>query len=276
MRENKRMNFLIALILWILCVGMFAPMIFVLINSVKTFGEVVMEPLALPEVWNLDNYAEVLDTSNYIKVFGNTIYFSVLSGLIVLILGSMAGYGLARMNNRAGKVTQLVFMMAMMLPFPVIMIPMANVASKMGIINNLTRISVLNAGFSCSLAVIMYSQSIRGIPRELDECAFLDGCSGYRFFFSIIFPLLKPITGTLAVLYFIRYWNDLMLPLVLISKKEYYTIPLSQLNFYNQFTQNRWNLLLASGVMAIIPVLILYVFAQRTIIEGIAAGAVKS
>ena len=78
------------------------------------------------------------------------------------------------------------------------------------------------------------------------------------------------------MLYFIRYWNDLMLPLVLISKKEYYTIPLSQLNFYNQFTQNRWNLLLASGVMAIIPVLILYIFAQKTIIEGIAAGAVKS
>lgn len=276
MRENKRINFVIAVVLWILCAGMFAPMVFVLLNSIKTFGEVVMEPLALPAVWSLDNYAEVMDTSNYAKVFGNTVYFSVVSGLIVLILGSMAGYKLARMNNLPGKITQLIFMMAMMLPFPVIMIPMASVASKMGITNNLTRISVLNAGFSCSLAVIMYSQSIRSIPRELDECAFLDGCSGYRFFFAIIFPLLKPVTGTLAVLYFIRYWNDLMLPLVLISKKEYYTIPLSQLNFYNQFTQNRWNLLLASGVMAIIPVLILYVFAQKTIIEGIAAGAVKS
>lgn len=105
MRENKRINFLIALILWILCAGMFAPMIFVLINSVKTFGEVVMEPLSLPAVWSLDNYAEVLDTSNYIKVFENTIYFAVLSGLIVLIFGSMAGYGLARMNSRVGKVT---------------------------------------------------------------------------------------------------------------------------------------------------------------------------
>lgn len=89
------------------------------------------------------------------------------------------------------------------------------------------------------------------------------------------FPLLKPITGTVAVLYFIRYWNDLMLPMILISKKELYTIPLSQLSFYNQFTQNRWNLLLASGLMAIIPVVILYLFAQRTIISGVAAGAVK-
>ena len=156
MRENKRVNFLIALALWGLCAGMFAPMLFVLLNSLKTFGEVVMEPLALPKVWNLDNYVEVLNTSNYVRVFGNTIYFSVLSGAIVLVLGSMAGYKLARMNNKAGKATQLIFMMAMMLPFPVIMIPMASVASSMGITNNLTRISVLNAGFSCSLAVIMY------------------------------------------------------------------------------------------------------------------------
>lgn len=276
MKEKRRTNILIAVILWLLCICMFAPMIFVLINSIKTFGEVVMEPLALPKVWNLDNYREVLDTSNYVKVFGNTIYFAVLSGVIVLILGSMAGYKLGRMRSSVGKLTQLIFMIAMMLPFPVIMIPMATVASKLGISNNLTWISVLNAGFSCSLAVIMYSQSMTNIPEELDECAYMDGCTGYRFFFAIIFPLLKPITGTLAVLYFIRYWNDLMLPLILISKKELYTIPLSQLNFYNQFTQNRWNLLLASGVMAIIPVLVLYVFAQRTIIEGIAAGAVKS
>ena len=92
--------------------------------------------------------------------------FSVLSGAIVLVLGSMAGYKLARMNNKAGKATQLIFMMAMMLPFPVIMIPMASVASSMGITNNLTRISVLNAGFSCSLAVIMYSQSIRGFRQN--------------------------------------------------------------------------------------------------------------
>ena len=97
----------------------------------------------------------------------------------------------------------------------------------------------------------MYKQAVSSIPKELDECAYMDGASGYRFFFRIIFPVLKPITVTVAVLYFIRYWNDLMLPMILISKKELYTIPLSQLSFYNQFTQNRWNLLLASGLMAV-------------------------
>ena len=275
MGEKKNVNRMIGTLLWIFCFLMFLPMVFVIINAFKTFGEVVMDPLALPEEWNLNNFKEVMKTGNYVKVFLNTIYFAVLSGTIVLVLSSMAGYKLSRMDNRASKITMLVFMIAMMLPFPVIMIPLATVASKLNISNNLTLVSVLNAGFSCSLAVIMYTQTVRGIPKELDECAYIDGCNGYRFFFSVIFPLLKPMTGTLSVLYFIRYWNDLMLPMILISKKELYTIPLSQLSFYNQFTQNRWNLLLASGLMAIIPVVILYIFTQKTIISGIAAGAVK-
>ena len=266
---------MLTVLLWALCICMFLPMVFIIINAFKPFDQVVMEPLALPEVWNLDNFREVTRTGNYVKVFANTIYFAVLSGAIVIGLGSMAGYKLARMNNRAGKITSLVFMVAMMLPFPVIMIPLAVVASDLHISNNLTLISILNAGFSCSLAVILYTQAVKSIPRELDECAQIDGCSGYPFFFRIIFPLLRPITGTVAVLYFIRYWNDLMLPMILISDKELYTIPLSQLAFYNQFTQNRWNLLLASGLMAIVPVIVLYLFAQKTIIRGIAAGAVK-
>ena len=275
MKKERKVNMLLAIVLWLICVAMFFPMVFVIINSFKTFGQVVMEPLALPAEWNLDNFKEVMRTGNYLKVFGNTIYFAVVSGVIVITLGAMAGYKLDRMNNRIGEMTSIVFMIAMMLPFPVIMIPLAVVASELHISNNLTLVSVLNAGFSCSLAVIMYKQAVNSIPKELDECAYMDGASGYSFFFRIIFPLLKPITGTVAVLYFIRYWNDLMLPMILISKKELYTIPLSQLSFYNQFTQNRWNLLLASGLMAIIPVVILYLFAQRTIISGVAAGAVK-
>lgn len=275
MNRRKKTNIAVGLLLWLFCLVMFFPMLFIIINAFKTFGEVVMDPLALPAVWNLDNFREVIRTGNYVRVFLNTIYFALLSGVIVLVLGSMAGFKLSRMDNRVSRATMLVFMIAMMLPFPVIMIPLAVMATKLHISNHLTMISILNAGFSCSLAVIMYMQTVKGIPRELDECADMDGCSGYRFFFTIIFPLLKPMSGTLAVLYFIRYWNDLMLPMILISKKELYTIPLSQLSFYNQFTQNRWNLLLAAGLMALLPVIVLYLFAQKTIISGMVVGAVK-
>ena len=178
MKKERKVNMILAIVLWLICIAMFLPMVFVIINSFKTFGQVVMEPLALPEEWNLDNFKEVMKTGNYLKVFGNTIYFAVVSGVIVIALGAMAGYKLDRMNNRIGEITSIVFMIAMMLPFPVIMIPLAVVASELHISNNLTLVSVLNAGFSCSLAVIMYKQAVSSIPKELDECAYMDGASG--------------------------------------------------------------------------------------------------
>ena len=146
MKKERKVNMLLAIVLWLICVAMFFPMVFVIINSFKTFGQVVMEPLALPAEWKLENFKEVMRTGNYLKVFGNTIYFAGVSGVIVITLGAMAGYKLDRMNNRIGEMTSIVFMIAMMLPFPVIMIQLAVVASDLHITNNLTLISILNAG----------------------------------------------------------------------------------------------------------------------------------
>lgn len=275
MRKKKLHNRVIAAILWLFCLVMFFPMVFIITNSFKSFQDVVMYPVQWPASWKLVNFIDVWDKSNYGRVFLNTLLFAGISTAIVVFLSSMAGYKLARMNNQTSRIITLTFSVAMMLPFPVIMIPIATVATNLGITNNLWLISVLNAGFSCSLGVIMYMQTARSIPRELDESATIDGCSGYRLFFSVIFPVMSPVTGTLCVIYVIRCWNDLMLPLVLISKKKFYTIPLSQLSFYNQFTQNRWNLLLASGLMAILPVVILYIFTQKYIIQGMVDGALK-
>lgn len=271
----RKGNKFIEAILWIFCIIMFLPLVFVITNSFKDFREVVMNPVSMPKTLDFKNYIDTWVMSRYHKVFINTFVFSGISTLIVLVFTSMAGYKLCRMNTRLSRALILLFVIAMMIPFPVIMIPIASVAAVTGIKNNLIAMCILNAGFSCSMGIMMYSQTVKGIPREIDECALIDGSSGYRLFFRIIFPLLKPVTSTLAVIYIIRYWNDLLLPLILITKKELYTIPLSQLVFFNEYTNNRWNLLLASGVMAVLPVLILYVFTQRYIIQGIVAGAVK-
>jgi ABC-type sugar transport system, permease component len=261
--------------LWLFVLVLFSPLLFIAVNSLKGFGEVMMDPIALPSKLEFANYTETWQMSEYHKVFFNTILFAGISTLIVITITSMAGYKLSRMNSRGSQVLLLLFTIAIMLPFPVVMIPIAQVAAWLDLKNNLLLISMLNAGFSCSLGVLLYSSAVKAIPKELDECAEMDGCYGYRMFFQIIFPLLKPVTGTLVVIYVIRYWNDLMLPLILITKQSLYTIPLSQMIFFNQFSNNRWNLLLASGVMAVLPLIILYIFTQRYIIQGIVAGAVK-
>lgn len=275
MQQSKAKNRLIAILLWALCLMMFMPMFFVFTNAFKSFKEVIMYPVALPKQLGLENFTEVWNKSNYGHVFLNTIYFAALSTVLVVMLSAMAGYRLCRMNNRLSQGLVMVFTIALMLPFPVVMIPIATVATKLGFTNNLTLISVLNAGFSCSTAIIMYMQTVRSVPKELEECARIDGCGSYGIFFRIVFPILKPMTGTLIVIYVIRCWNDLLLPLILITKKQLYTIPMSQLTFYNEFTNNRWNLLLASGLMAILPVVVLYMFSQRYIIQGMVDGALK-
>ena len=127
MLESKKANRIIEIILWVLCIVLLAPMIFIFINSFKTFSDVVMKPLALPKVWNFDNYREVIKKADYVRVFGNTVFFAVFSLVIVIVFGSMAGYKLSRMNNRYSKIFLLVFMLAMMLPFPIIMIPLATI-----------------------------------------------------------------------------------------------------------------------------------------------------
>ncbi|WP_276353792.1 carbohydrate ABC transporter permease [Cohnella caldifontis] len=261
--------------LWVFVLILFSPLLFIAVNSLKDFGEVLMDPIALPKTLQFANYTETWSESAYHRVFLNTVLFAGVSTLIVIVITSMAGYKLSRLNSKGSQMLLLLFTIAIMLPFPVVMIPIAQVAAWLDLKNNLLAISVLNAGFSCSLGVLLFSSAVKAIPRELDECAEMDGCYGYRMFFQIIFPLLKPVTGTLVVIYVIRYWNDLMLPLILITKNKFYTIPLSQMIFFNQFSNNRWNLLLASGVMAVLPLLILYVFTQRYIIQGIVAGAVK-
>lgn len=275
MTESTLKNRGIEISLWLFCSILFSPLLFIAVNSLKGFGEVLMEPISFPSTLQFSNYIETWKVSQYHKVFLNTVLFAGVSTAIVILITSLAGYQLSRSNSNWSKMLLMVFTIAIMLPFPVVMIPIAQVASLLGLKNNLLAISVLNAGFSCSLGILLYSGAMKAIPKELDECAEMDGCTGYSRFFRIILPLLKPVTGTLVVIYMIRYWNDLMLPLILITKNHLYTIPLSQMVFFNQFSNNRWNLLLASGVMAVVPILILYIFTQRFIIQGIAAGAVK-
>ena len=253
---------IVEILLWVLCITFVLPLVFVVINSFKDFKEIVISPLALPSVWNFRNYTEAWKLTNYTRVFLNTLEFAGLSTLVIVVLGSMAGYKLSRTKSKWSTFLFTIFLIAMMVPFQTIMVPVAVNAKKMGLLNNVYTLFLINAGISCSLAVLLYHGFTKSIPREIEESAYIDGCSSFRVFFSIIFPLLKPITSTVAVIYMLQSWNKLELPLIIISNKLHYTIPLSQMAFFGQYTANRWNLVLAAGVMACVPVLLLFVFCK--------------
>lgn len=262
--------------LWLVCLLFFSPILFVVLNAFKDFKEIVISPLALPASLSLHNFAEAWKFTEYPRAFMNSVKITGLSTVLVILLSSLAGYKLARTPTKLSGFLFALIAVAMMVPFQTIMVPMAQVAMKLSILNNVWALPILYAGYSCSLAVMLYHGFTKGIPAELEEAAIMDGCSSFGIFFKIVFPLFKPLTSTVAVIYVMTFWNDLMIPLILISKKSAFTIPLSQMMFYGHFTSTDWNLLLACAVMSSIPILILYLALQRHIIGGLVAGAVKS
>lgn len=263
------------IVLWVLCLLFVFPLLYVFVDSFKSFREIMMTPLALPTRLYLSSYVEIWNRTKFPIVFFNTLVYSIGTTVLILILSSMAAYKLARSRTRLSAVILGLFVVPFIVPFQVVMIPVATMANHFGFKNSIWALVLISTGFFCPLSLLLYNAFVRATPRSIEESAIMDGCSGYSLFFRIVFPLLKPITGTLIVVNFVRCWNEFLLPLILITNLRKQTIPLSQMIMYSQYTNNRWNLLLTGGVLAIVPILIVFLFAQKFIIRGLTSGALK-
>ena len=165
----------------------------------------------------------------------------------------------------------------MVIPFQVIMIPLVSIyGGQLHLLNHRMTLILMHVGFSTAMSVFMYHGFIKSsIPLSLEEAARLDGCSRHQTFFRIVLPLLKPTTATLVILYAMGLWNDFLLPSLVLTKKELYTLPIATQMFYGTYSSDL-GLIMASLIMVVIPVIILYLFLQKYIIAGVVAGAVKS
>jgi len=161
-----------------------------------------------------------------------------------------------------------------MLHFHSIMIPLIIVIKRLHLSNSIPGIIIVYWGLGCNFAIFLYHGFVKTIPLELEESAVIDGCSPFQTFFKIVFPLLTPVTSTIAVLDALWIWNDFLLPLLLLQKRSVKTIPLSQFVFFGQY-YSEWGLALAGLVLAVIPVVVFYIFMQKYIVKGITAGALK-
>ncbi len=274
--QNKKHNFLFEVVAWLFCLAFFSPMFFVIINAFKDYKDIVLSPIALPSRLAFENFVSAYEYTDFTRTFFNSFSISAMASIGTMLLASMASYMLARTNTRFSKWIFTLFMLSMMVPFQTVMLPIAQVSKNLNMNNNLIAVSIIYMGYSCSLAVLLYHGFVKGIPKEIEESAFIDGCSRLKMFFKIVFPLLMPITSTVLIIYALQFWNDLLIPLILISDKDMFTIPLAQMAFYGHFTTTDWNLLLASAVLTSLPMLILYSILQKKIIGGLVSGAVKS
>ncbi|VWL84986.1 carbohydrate ABC transporter permease [Oceanivirga miroungae] len=268
---NKK-NYLYVLTV-ILGITWLSPFYLMIANSFKTKKEIFSSSLSFPKGLNLENYIIASDKLNFIKTFTNSLFITFFSVVIIIIFSSMAAYAISRVRNKLSTFVLFLFISAMLIPFQAVMIPLVAFFGKLHMLSR-PGIMFMYLGFGSSLAIFLYQGAINSIPKDLDEAAIIDGCNRFQVFWYIIFPMLKPMTVTVAILNTIWIWNDYLLPSLVINKKGYETIPLKMFFFFGEYTK-QWHLALAGLTLAIIPVIIFYFFAQKQIIKGITSGAVK-
>jgi raffinose/stachyose/melibiose transport system permease protein len=274
-RLNKMQTLLFEIIALCITLLYLIPFYFVLVNSVKSFAAILTDTSGWPKVWMWKNYSRAWDIMHYPNAFMNSLIVTVLSILGIIILSSMSAYRLARYPTLTNRLMLTIYISAMVIPFQSIMIPLMKVTSTLGMLNNRWGLIACYFGFGVPLSIFLFHGFVKSIPKEIEESAVVDGCSAYGVFWRIVFPLLKPIIATVAILNSLWIWNDFLLPfLVVNSKPELRTIPLSTFSFFGQYTK-QWDLAMAALVLGITPVVIFFFLMQKRIVEGITTGAIK-
>jgi len=250
------------------------PFYFAVINSVKSFGDLLTDSAGWPKSWHFENYRKAWTITKFPRVFTNSLLITVLANLGLVLISSMAAHRMIRSPSRFNKVLFGVFVASMIIPFQSIMIPLVKVVSTLGIQNSRIGLVICYFGFGVMLSVFLYHGYIKSIPKEIEESAVVDGCTPYGVFWRIVFPLLKPMTVTIILLNSLWIWNDYLLPLLILTSPQLRTIPLAASSFFAQYTK-QWDLGLAALVLGVTPIVLFFLAMQKNIIEGITAGSVK-
>ncbi len=250
------------------------PLYLTITIAFKTPQELANNLLALPKSWSFDNFIQAIEMTNFFKAFGNSFVVTVFVVIFTVLTNSLVAYAIARnMHKKFYKFMFFYFVSAMFIPFPIIMLPIVKQTSAWGM-DNLVGLIILYIVYNLAFNIFIYVGYIRTIPLELEEAAIMDGANTWQVFWKVIFPLLSPMNATVAILASLGAWNDFMLPLVILSDREMATLPLVQYIFQSQFSTD-YNLAFASYLMALAPMIIVYIFAQRWVISGVMKGTIK-
>lgn len=272
--EKKRHP--VAIIVGILLAILFLFPIYILaVNSFKSQKGIFIDPIGFPQegMATLQNYPEAVDKMDYFGAFLNSLLITIAATVLIIVCASMAAWVLVRYKNKMSSVLFFLFSIAMIIPFQCVMLPLVKLMSSLGL-QNPPGLVFMYLGFGSSLSIMLYHGFIKGIPVELEEAAMIDGCGMWRTFWRVTFPLLTPITTTVAIVNIMWVWNDFLLPQLMINQPGWQTLPLKTFYFFGQFSK-RWDLATAALILSMIPIIIFYLAAQKKIIKGVTDGAIK-
>lgn len=271
---KRGLSFLKTGSLFITLIIFLLPFILIVMNSFKTTQQFVENPFSFPESFKLDNFINAFNSMDFSRGFLNSIIITVVSTIFIIIFSSMTGYLFARFKWKINKILFFIILSSMTLPFQVLMIPLVKIYGELGLLNMRSTLIFMHIGFMVPFGIFLFHGFIKGIPFELEEAAFIEGCSRFKTFFLVVFPLLKPIMVTLCILDVLAIWNDYLLPSLILQSPELRTLPLSVFSFFSSYSVD-FAPLMAGLIMTIIPVLVLYLLLQKYIIKGITEGALK-
>lgn len=277
-KKGKIVNRIINGLLVLGCLTVLFPLYMTVIIAFKQPSEMtndVAGALAFPSSWNFDNFREAMEVTDFWNSLGNSVLITGGTVVLCILIHSFAGYVIGRKmaEKKAFKAAYFYVVSGMFVPFAVLMMPLVKQTAQMGIANRFGVI-VLYLVFFMPMNIMLYTGYLKNIPTALEEAANIDGATAWQTFWKIIFPNMKPMHATVAILTAMSTWNDVTTPLVILSGTSQNTLPMAQLNFQSQFGTN-YNLAFASYLLALLPILIFYIICQKQILNGVANGAVK-
>ena len=269
-------SFYFALLLLLSVIFLF-PIYLVLMNSFKSKFNIVGTPFEFPNgetFVGIENYINGINSSGIIDAFLRTAFITVGSVIAIIIFTSMTAWYIVRVKSKFNKAIYYLFLFSMIVPFQMVMFTMIAVCIKLNL-NNIFGIIPVYLGFGSGLSVFMFSGFVKGMPREIEEAAMIDGCSPLKTFFLVVFPILKPTAITVAILNAMWIWNDFLLPYLLLGTTDKTLSVAIQIAMQGAYGSIDWGGFMAMLVLAIIPIIVFYLICQKYIIKGVIDGAVK-
>lgn len=268
---NRALKYVVAVGVSLLVLG---PLYIAVAGGFKESGELINNPFALPRAWILDNYRYIFTLDSFWLQLRNSAIIMLGTVFLATLSAAMASFVFARMTFRGRDALFNVFMIGLMFPIVVAILPLYILIRQLDLINSLFGLILVESAFQLSGMILIMRSFFRSIPRELEDATYIDGGTPWTFFWRVLLPLSKPALAANAALAMVFSWNLLFLPLLTLNEEELYTLPLGTMQFFGQYTAN-WSRLMAFIVAAMLPAIVFYLLAERQIVEGLTGGSVK-
>lgn len=275
MRKTKQKLIATEIGMILLALIWFIPIYYLIVTTLKTQQDATLNPLGLPETWEFGNYINAWVKMEFPKAFANTLIITVSAVFLLVLVGTLAGYALARTKTKMSGIVFIIFLAGLIVPFQMNIISQYRIVKSLGLMNTLFAVILVDVAINMPQTIFLFKEFIENsVPWELEEAALVDGCSVPQRVFHVVIPLLKPVVSTTVIIVTLNVWNEFMTPLLFLQSRKNGVILQEVSRNIGQFSTD-WATMFPMLMLGVMPLMIFYLFMQKYIIAGVAAGAVK-